>query len=132
MRLGLEKQAQNTCQSMEVTRKAGALNRTSVRTQRLFTGRREFKHIPSTISHFYNTVRDSCEETPILAQSRVLFSLQFQQRCLTPICYWAKRCKTPDSQNSDSCFASLRAFNATFFLERLSRLFFLPRGIHYS
>ena len=43
------------------------------------------------------TVRDSCKETPILTQSRVLFSLQFQQRCLTPISYWAKTCKTPDS-----------------------------------
>ena len=45
---------------------------------------------------------------PILAQSRVLFSLQLQQRCLIPISYWAKRCKTSDSQNS--CFIFCKGF----------------------
>lgn len=57
------------------------------------------------------TVRGSTYETPILAQSRVICSLQFQQKCLHQICYRASQFLK--IQIHTSYFAN--AFNGAFF-----------------
>ena len=82
MRLGFERLAQDTCQSMYLTRKAGALNRTSLRTEGPCTNRRAFRHTPS-ISHY---VLRRCRSS-ILSTLTVLLSRPRQRYYYYTVAY---------------------------------------------
>ena len=73
-RLRLEKLAQDTCQSMYLTHKTGALNRISLRTEGLRSDRRANRLTTSTISHYVRRCRSSigCYGTRIKAKIAVL------------------------------------------------------------
>ena len=53
---------------------------------------RDLRILPTERDRWY-------EESSILAEARVVFSLRFQQKCIYPHSYFAKECKTPNSWN---------------------------------